>query len=104
MSEMEIEKPDERTWPRVIKLLHPIQHGTETITSIEIRRGKIGDIKGMKLGGDVPADQLMLLASRLSGQPVAVIEQLDAEDGGEVMALALDFYGQCLVGGKKRSP
>ncbi len=90
------------TWPRVVKLQHPIQFGSERITSLEFRRGRMGDIKGMKLGDTVATEQLVLLASRLSGQPTNVIEMLDVEDAGEVMEIALDFFAKCLAGGKRR--
>jgi hypothetical protein len=91
------------TWPRVINLKHPVQFGSEHITSLTFRRGRAGDIKGLKLGTTIPADQLITIASRLCGKPVPVIESLDVDDSAEVMALALDFYGKCLGGGSARS-
>lgn len=93
---------EERTWPAVIPLKHPIEVGKRTITELTMRRGKLGDIKGIKLGGDVPTEQLITIASRLAGEPTVVIERLDAEDSGEVMAIALDFYSRSLGGGRKR--
>lgn len=94
---------DERTWPVVIELKFPFDFGKERIDKIEMRRGKLGDIKGIKIGGEIPMEQLMLIGSRLSGKSLAIIERLDAEDAGEVTAIALDFYGRCLGTGKKRS-
>lgn len=93
---------DERTWPVTIPLKHPVVLGQQTVTSLELRRGKLGDIKGIKLGGEIPTENMMTIASRLSGQSTAVIERLDAEDAGEVMSIALDFYARCLAAGKKR--
>jgi hypothetical protein len=95
--------PAERQWPVVVVLRCPITFGTQHVTELEIRRGRFGDLKGLKLSDEVPVDHLLQLASRLSGQPQRVIEQLDADDAGEVMSLALDFYGACLGGGRKRS-
>jgi hypothetical protein len=89
-------------WPRVIKLEHPVTFGTERITELTFRRGRLGDLKGMKLGETIPADHLVLVASRLSCQPVPVIEMLEGNDAGEAMDIALDFFTQCLGAGKKR--
>jgi hypothetical protein len=75
-------EPVVEVWPRVIKLKHPVKLGDETVTQLEMQRGKIRDLKGIRLGDDVPTEHLMLVASRLCGQPVRVIEMLDSEDGG----------------------
>lgn len=92
-----------RTWPVSIQLKHPVELGSQHITHLELRRGRLADIKGMKLSGEMPTEHLITIASRLSGQTTQVIERLDAEDAGEVMAIAIDFYGTCLGGGKTRS-
>ncbi len=84
------------TWPRIVTLKHPIDFGSERITSLELRRGKLGDTKGIKLTDNVPMEHLVLIASRLSGQPIKVIEMLDVDDAGEVMDVALDFFVKCL--------
>jgi len=96
-------KAAEPAWPRVVVLAHPIDFGSQHITQLEFRRGKLGDIKGMKLSGELPADNLSLIASRMCGQPVAALALLDVDDAGEVMALAMDFYQRCLTAGKTRS-
>lgn len=95
------EAPPAPTWPRVIKLLHPIDFGSERVTSLEFRRGKLGDLKGISLGDTVPTAHLVLIAARLTGKTTHVIELLDMDDSGEVMGIALDFYGKCLAAGKK---
>jgi hypothetical protein len=92
-----------QTWPRVITLKYPVQFGSESISSLTFRRGRAGDLKGLKLGETVPADQLITIASRLCGKQTQVIESLDGDDAAEVMALVLDFYGRCLGGGSARS-
>ena len=92
----------EKPWPRVIELRHPVTFGDQCITQLEMRRGRAGDIKGLKIGGEMPTEHLFAIASRMSGQPIRVIEMLDVEDAGEVMALAIDFYGLCLGAGKTR--
>ncbi|HET7500654.1 MAG TPA: phage tail assembly protein [Kofleriaceae bacterium] len=91
----------ERTWPVTIPLRYPIEFAGQRIESLTFRRGRIGDIKGMKFSGEMPAEQLVRIASRLSGQEAQVIERLDMEDSGEVMAIATDFFARCLGAGKK---
>jgi hypothetical protein len=92
----------ERTFPIVITLTKPVQFGSQTIEQLSIREGRAGDLKGVKIGGELAIDTLTTIVSRLAGQPPAVIERLCATDAGEVNALALDFYGQCLGAGRKR--
>lgn len=90
----------ERTWPVVVKLDHPIEFAGETIDSLTFRRGRLADLKGIKIDGVPSLDQLMMIASRMCGQPPKVIEMLDADDSGEVIALMLGFFAQCLGAGK----
>ncbi len=91
-----------RTWPIVVKLKIPIEFGQETIRQLELRRGRMGDLKGIRLSGtDLPADSLMLVASRMSGQPLGVIERLDADDAGAVSEVVLDFFARSLSTGTK---
>lgn len=92
----------ERTFPAIIMLEHPFEFAGKQIASLEFRRGRAGDIKGLKLSDELPSDQLMLIASRMCGQPLKVIEMLDVDDAAEVLGIALVFYGRCLGGGKKR--
>lgn len=93
----------ERSWPVAIALRRPVAFGSEQIATIEVRRGKLGDLKGIKLGSDeMSMDQLLLVASRMCGQPLKVIESLDPDDAGEVMPLVLDFFATCLKGGRRR--
>lgn len=87
-------KPE--VWPRVIKLKHPFDFVGERITELTFQRGKLGAIKGMKLDAADDVDQLMMIASRLCGQPMPLLEMLDAEDGDEVLEVALLFFVKCL--------
>jgi hypothetical protein len=97
------EEPAAPTWPRSVKLKHPIEYTDERISSLEFRRGRAGDMKGISLqDGSVPANDLMVIASRLCGQPLKVIELLDIDDVGEVTDIALDFYVKYLTATKKR--
>lgn len=92
-----------RTWPATITLKHPIDFGETKIAELTFRRGRVADMKGIKFGGDIPSEHLVIVASRLCGQPTKVIEMLDADDAGEVMSIALDFFVKFLVAaGRKR--
>lgn len=94
----------ERQWPVVVRLKHPVEFGSETIAELTFRRGKLGDLKGMRVDDIPPAEHVMLLASRMCGRPVKVIELLDADDAEEVLELALTFLARCLGAGAKLSP
>jgi hypothetical protein len=90
----------EREFPYSLKLAYPIEFAGDPIGSLLFRRGKLADIKGLKIDTTPTADQLMLLASRMCGQPIKVIEMLDADDAGEVIEIALSFFIRCLGAGK----
>jgi hypothetical protein len=93
-----------RQWPVIVKLRTPVEFGSDLVTSLEFRRGKLGDLRGVGIDRVPPLDQLLLVASRLCGQPIKVIESLEDDDGAEVIELALDFFARCLGGGKRPSP
>lgn len=93
----------ERQWPVVVKLRKPVTFGSEIVDSLQFRRGRIGDLKGTNIDAVPPVDQLLMIASRMCGRPVKVLEQLEDEDGAEVIELALSFFARCLVGGKTLS-
>lgn len=93
----------DRQWPVVITLKYPVDFGSERITQLEFRRGRMGDAKGLKLREEIPTNDLLLIASRMCGRPVAALELLDIEDGGEVTAIAMDFYVRYLGAGKTPS-
>lgn len=90
----------ERQWPVIVKLRKPVEFGRDTVTSLEFRRGRLGDLKGTHIDAIPPLDQLLMIASRMCGKPIKVLESLEDEDGAEVIALALDFFARCLGGGK----
>ena len=88
-------------WPRVITLRHPIEFGKgESIQSLEFRRGKMGDLDGMSVEAMPPVNQLLMIASRMCGKPVAALKMLDEEDCAAVLEIAVGFFGRCLMGGK----
>lgn len=67
--------------PIVVELQHPIQHGSEEITELRTeRRLKAADLRGIAFGANMSADDMMLLVSRLFGQPLSVVKELDVSD------------------------
>jgi len=95
---------------RVVKLRHPVKDEVEerTIEELRFRAGRFGDLKGLRFQfgtGAVPVefDDLMTVASRLSGERVEIIAKLEGQDLAEVVRLALDFYLSFLMTGETGS-
>jgi hypothetical protein len=91
------------TWPHTVALRYPVEFGKETVTSLVFKRGRMEFLKGIKIDDVPPTEQIILLASRLCGQPLKVIESLDPDDASEVIAIALGFIARSLTRGSKRS-
>ena len=87
--------------PNVVKLKHPIKIGeAEPITELKFRRGKMGDAKGVTISlAGVDLGIILEVAGRLCEQPQMVIERIDQDDIGEVVAIVGDFFARCLPGG-----
>ena len=93
----------ERQWPVTVTLKYPVQFGKDmTIERLEFRRGRLGDMKGIGITVDrMPnADQTMVIASRMCGQPLKVLELLDGDDASEVHELVLGFFARSVGAGK----
>lgn len=87
----------ERVFPYTMKLRHPISFGKdETITELVFQRGRVAFVKDLKPDGVPTIAQSLLIASRLCGKPVAALELLDPDDSGEVIEIAMSFFGRCL--------
>ena len=82
--------------------IHPLKHPVtvtlkssagereETISFLTLRRMKAKDMRlADKIGGDVSTSIEMI--AKLSGQPVAVIDELDAEDFTAIGAIIEGF-------------
>lgn len=91
----------ERQWPVTLKLNHPVVFGSETIDTLTFRRGRLGDLKGVSVAGIPPTEQLIVVASRMCGQPQKVIESLDVDDVGPVLDVIVSFFARCLETGKR---
>lgn len=62
----------------VIKLKLPIEHGSETIRELVLRRPKAKDFR--RLSMEPGMGEMLDLAGELSGQPPSVIDELDVAD------------------------
>lgn len=91
----------EREWPFTLKLHAPVDFGKQTIDALVFQKGKFGTLKGIAIDRTPNADDLMMIASRLCGQPLKVIEGVDPEDAAEVMAIALNFFSRCQGVGRR---
>lgn len=77
--------------PQTIVLEHPIEYGSQTITEIVIeRRLKTGDLTGISASNQ-SVDDLIMVASRLCGQPTKVLKEMDLEDSVKIIALVTEF-------------
>lgn len=94
--ETETAKPAKPEWPITIVLQRPIEFGGETVTELVFQRGKLGYLKGMSLERTPVADEAMLIASRLCGKPIRVIEELEGDDAKAVLVVTLAFFARCL--------
>lgn len=93
-----------RAFPFVLKLKQPATVADETITEITFRRGRMADLKGLTIDLKLLSfDTIITVASRLTGKVTKIIEALDFEDSGEVVAIVMDFLEKSLPTGKKRS-
>lgn len=92
----------------ILKLERPLKIGEQgaQITELNLReRICAGDYRGLKLGslmtavGDVPVDDYLKIASRLSGQPDAVINDLGEAD----LAAVINAINSFRMAGQKTS-
>lgn len=74
-----------------ITLKDPVQHGSETITELELRAPKAKDMRGMPLQLDW--DSMLTLASRCAAQPPSVINELSFADLTQVAEAIGNFIG-----------
>jgi len=90
-------------FPYTLVLGTPVKFGKDEIESIVFQKGNFGVLKGLSPGRTPTYDEIMIIASRLSGRPVKVFELLDPDDVDEVTAVAMGFFGRCRGAGKKLS-
>ena len=100
------ENPEEnveiKEFPHEIKLNYPVEWGKETRTIISIqRRLKAKYLKGIK-ANDIRMDDMIKLASRVTGEPISFIEELDAGDLMQLTEVVQSFFPSSLTTGDNR--
>jgi len=90
---------ENKTW---VTLEHPIKVGAESVDRIGLRRAKVKDLRLMMQhdseGSDF--DQMLGMVSRLSKQPIAVLDLMDATDLKKVGEVVEVFLGRSRQIGK----
>lgn len=77
--------------PYVITLKYPVGRGSELISELVIeRRLKAKDFKGIQ-ANNITFDDMLRLLSRLTAQPLSVIEELDSIDLYEAIEVLSSF-------------
>lgn len=75
-----------------IKLREPVTIGDKVVTELTIHRPKAKHLRGIKIGFDgIEGDVILDLASKLTGELPAVIDELGVEDMMEVFNAVMDF-------------
>lgn len=97
----DVKAPEPTQWPFTLTLSRPVTFGKESIEALEFRRGKMGDLKGLNVDAVPSVNDIMIVASRLCGKPLKVIESLEDEDGSVVVEIVLSFFSRCLGAGRK---
>jgi hypothetical protein len=94
---------DNERWPLVVKLNRPFEFGKETIAELAFNKGTFGVLKGLRIERVPNVDECQVIASRLCGKALKIIEMLDPDDTSEVIGIALGFFNRCQGAGKKNS-
>ena len=77
--------------PIVIDLKKPVKHGEEEFTQLVIKREMVaGDLRGVSVS-NLKFDDMFMVASRLSGVPVSVINQMCMPDAMRLQAVIDGF-------------
>lgn len=84
---------------KIYELKEPIQWGSDTVTKLEFKKPTIGDIKFMKLT-EPTLDDILKLASKLSGHSQQLIDRLSIQDGMEVADLLGNYLSPSPETGK----
>lgn len=96
MSETNEQEAEQYPIPHTMKLSFPFEWGKEskeTRDSITIhRRIKAKDFKGMR-PSDLRFDDMLKICVKITGEPGALIEELDGKDLMDLMAIVNDFLG-----------
>ena len=83
---------------KTFTLKHPFTFKELDVKEVTLRRAKVADLKAVDgLKGDV--EKIAKLTSILSGQPLPLIDELDAEDFAAVSEVVAGFLGASLPTG-----
>jgi len=74
---------------KTITLSEPVEHGTETISVLEIKPPKAKHLRSMPL--EPNTGDLLDLAAKLAGQPPSVIDEMSMNDMTEVLTVVGNF-------------
>jgi|SRR3990172_6053837 len=89
---------------RLYTLRYPVEFGTETITELTLRRPKGKDMERLRDGATPSMADTLDLIGQLSGQPKAVVRELDADDVEEVAKIIQGFRGSGRPTGDEPAP
>ena len=81
----------------VIKLAEPIEHGSEVITEMVVKRPKGRHLRS--LPADPSTGDMLDFAVRLAGYPPSVADDLDIDDVAQLIEAVADFLPSSLVTG-----
>lgn len=89
---------------KIIKLTEPVTVGSKTVTELRIRPLKAKYLRGIKIGYDgIDTDVMLDLASKITGELPAVIDELSLEDLAALGAAVSDFLPLgALMGGRQQ--
>lgn len=88
-------------FPIKIKLDYPIEWGSDIRTEIQInRRLKLKDLKGLSMETLQSIDGILEVCSKLTGEPTALLEELDPDDFGKIGGHLGDFFANGLSTGR----
>lgn len=77
---------------KVIKLVESVTVGSKTVTELKVRPLKAKHLRGLKFGYDgIDTDILLDLASKITGELPAVIDELGVEDLAALGEAISDF-------------
>lgn len=82
-----------------MKLLEPVNQGSEEINHLEVRKPRAKDLRKFPTQSKNLGDMLDF-AAHLCGQPPSVIDQLGLEDAMNLFEVIMDFLPDSLKIGK----
>lgn len=91
--EFTIPLPDKKvfTVPYTLELLKPVKHGEKEVDKLVFARDLVaGDLRGIPMS-DMCFDHIVLIASRITGYPPSVLNELSFKDFAVVGEIVTSF-------------